>query len=289
MNSSQFEKNEFKKLCALIGTCPEEVIDIVKNIDVHYREWHEIKINKATNKPKTYKDGTIKKRTISPPNNRLRQIQTKIKNKLLAPIQLPENIHGGVKKKSSISNSLPHKGKKYHFTTDLQDFFPRINNKQVNSALLSLKFSHHSAYWITKLITWKHKVPQGCPTSSHIANLTFLNTDNKLIEFCKLNNITYTRYVDDLTFSSPSDFKPLLNEILKIVIDGGYNISYRKTEYKGGSVLVTGIEIYNNHVDAPEKIHKKVAAEEKSDDPSKPYTIYLNNIRRTNSEKTKYK
>lgn len=289
MNSSLFKKNEFKKFCILIGSTPEEVLDIVGHINSHYREWDEIKINKTTGKPKTYQDGTVKKRTISPPNERLHELQTEIKNKLLAPVILPSNIHGGVKKKSNITNSLPHKGKKYHFTTDLQDFFPHISNKQVYAALLKLRFSPHFAYWITKLTTWNHKVPQGSPTSSHIANIAFLETDYKLIKLCEDNNITYTRYVDDLTFSSPTNFKHLLNEVLNIITSDGFNISYRKTEYKGSNVQVTGIDIYNNLIDAPQKIKLNAEAEAISSDPAKPYTTYLKNIRKTNSENIDYK
>jgi len=289
MNSSQFKKNELKKLCVIIRSTPDEVIDIINNVNLHYREWDEIKVNKATGQPKTYKDGTVKKRQISPPHDRLHQLQTEIKEKILAAVSLPENIHGGVKKKSSITNSLPHKGKKYHFTTDLQDFFPRINNSQVYSALLKSNLSPHFAYWITKLTTWKYKIPQGAPTSSHIANIVFLETDYRLIKLCAENNITYTRYVDDLTFSSPVNFKHLLNQILKIILDGGFKISYRKTEYSGKNVLVTGIEIHNNYIDAPGKIKLKVENELASNHSTKPYTTYLNNIRKKNSISTKYK
>jgi RNA-directed DNA polymerase len=97
---------------------------------------------------------------------------------------------------------------------------------------VSLKFSPHLAHWLTKLTTWDHELPQGTPTSTHIANLVFLDTDIQLINLCNANNITYTRYVDDLTFSSPQDFKHLLNDILNIVIVNDFKLSYRKLSTK---------------------------------------------------------
>lgn len=88
-------------------------------------------------------------------------------------------------------------------------------------------FSH----WLTNITTWKHELPQGTPTSTHIANLVFLKTIHaELINFCNKNNITYTRYVDDLTFSSQQDFKSHLNEILSIVTKNDFKLSYRKTQ-----------------------------------------------------------
>lgn len=281
MNSSQYKNSQLKHLCAIIGCKPYEVEYITTHLDEYYNEWFEKKINKATGDYKKFKDGTIKERAIRPSLNRLKIIQSAIKDKILSTIPLPENIHGGVKKKGNISNSKPHQGKKFKFTTDLQDFYPNVKHKQVYHTFLLLGYSDHIAHWLTKLTTWKYELPQGTPTSTHIANLVFLETDKKLISLCKKHNLTYTRYVDDLTFSSQQDFKLILNDILQIIKDGGFKISYRKTNYKGNQT-VTGIDIFNNFIDAPEKIKVKAAAEKVVDSKVKPYSNYLQTIRRTN-------
>jgi RNA-directed DNA polymerase len=284
MNSLQFKKNELKKLCSIIGFKPSEIELIVSNIDEHYREWTEQKLDKKTGDLKKYKDGTVKERSIRPSLMVLNKIQTNIKNKILTPIVLPECVHGGVKKRSNITNAKPHQGKKYIFTTDLQEFYPNITSERVYKTFVSLKFSTHLAHWLTKLTTWKYELPQGTPTSTHIANLVFLDTDIQLINLCNENNITYTRYVDDLTFSSQQDFKHLLNDILKIVTSNGFKLSYRKTQYKGKQT-VTGINVFLNKIDAPEKIKEKAKLEKVSNSEAKPYTNYLNNIRKTNKKK----
>jgi len=286
MNSSQYKKNEFKKLCSTIGFKPTAVEQLISKMDTYYKEWVEQKMDKKTGDLKKYKDGTIKQRIIRPSLKELKVIQTNIKNRILAPIKLPDSVHGGVKKKSNVSNAKPHQGNKYQFTTDLQEFYPNINSQKVYDTLIGLNFSPHYSHWLTKLTTWKYELPQGTPTSTHIANLVFLSTDLTLIELCKLHGITYTRYVDDLTFSSQQDFRPILNDILNIVTSNDFKLSYRKTKYSGKQT-VTGIEVFLNKIDAPEKIRQKSKLELETNADIKPYTNYLNNIRKTNVTKNK--
>eukprot|EP00697_Spironema_sp_BW2_P003241 gnl/Spiro4/1431_TR767_c0_g1_i1.p1 gnl/Spiro4/1431_TR767_c0_g1~~gnl/Spiro4/1431_TR767_c0_g1_i1.p1 ORF type:complete len:283 (+),score=-39.94 gnl/Spiro4/1431_TR767_c0_g1_i1:127-975(+) len=281
MNSSQYKVNELKKLCSIIGFKPKDVELIVLNIDNYYKEWVEKKIDKKTGDFKRYLDGTIKERTLRPSLHELKTIQTNIKNKLLGSIEFPDNVHGGIKNRSNISNAKSHQGKKYQFTTDLQEFYPSITPPRVYDIFLGLKFSPHFSHWLTKLTTWKYELPQGAPTSTHIANLVFLKTDLELIDFCKQHGITYTRYVDDLTFSSQQDFKYLLNEILKIITSNDFKLSYRKTKYKGNQTI-TGIEVFLNKIDAPQNIREKAQKELTINCEMKPYTNYVNNIRKTN-------
>ena len=287
MNSSQFKSNELKKLCSLVGFKPDFVQQIIDNIDSYYQEWVEKKTDKKTGEFKRYKDGTIKERIIRPSLRELKLIQTRIKNKVLAPIELPASVHGGVKRRSNISNAKPHQGNKYQFTTDLQNFFPSISSKRIYETLISLGFSAHYSRWITKLTTWKYELPQGTPTSTHLANLVFLKTDFELIELCNRNGLTYTRYVDDLTFSSQQDFREVLNDILEIVKSNGFQLSYRKTKYKGKQ-NITGIDVFLHKIDAPQKIKDKSKIEIETDAKIKPFTNYLNNITKTNIKKASH-
>lgn len=243
MNSSQYKRNEFKKLGATIGIKPADIEMLISKIDSYYKEWIEKKTDKKTGDLKKYKDGTIKKRIIRPSLKELKAIQGNIKNKILVPIALPDCVHGGVKGRSNITNGKPHQGNKFQFTTDLQEFYPNISSQRVYDTFIKLKFSPHFSHWLTKLTTWKFELPQGTPTSTHIANLVFLETDLQLIELCQKHEITYTRYIDDLTFSSQKDFRPLLNKILKIVTSNGFKLNYRKTKYSGNQT-VTGIAVF---------------------------------------------
>ena len=284
MNSSPFKKYELKKFYAIIGFKQTEVEFITDNMASYYDEWIEKKIDKKTGDFKKYKDGTVKERIIRPSLKELKLIQRRIKDKILVPINLPSNVHGGVKKKSNVTNAKPHKGNKYQFTTDLQEFYPNITSKRVYDTFLELGFSTHFTHWLTKLTTWKHELPQGTPTSTHIANLVFLKTDMELIELCNKNGITYTRYVDDLTFSSQQDFKKLLNKILEIVTSNDFKLSYRKTFYKANQTI-TGIEVFLNKISVPKKIIEKAKLEIDNPTSHKPYTNYLENVKKINRSK----
>lgn len=272
---------------SIIGISQKELDNLIEDIDNNYREWVEPKIDKNGN-PKTYKDGTVKKRVIRPSKTRLKIIQKVIKERILNQIELPANIHGGVRGKSNITNAKAHQGNKYLFETDLQDFYPSIKSNRVHDTFIKLGFNKQFAFYITRLTTWKGELPQGTPTSTHISNLIFLEIDYRLIDFCKNNNITYTRYIDDLTFSSQMDFQNSISEILEIVKQGGLKLSYRKTNY-ASSQSITGIEVFLNKIDAPQRIIMKVDEEAKSDAKFKPYTNYRNNILKTNKRKVSSK
>lgn len=284
MNSSPFKKYELKKFSALVGFKKTELETIANNLENYYNEWVEKKFDKKTGDFKRYRDGTIKERVIRASLRELNTVQSRIKNRILAPIELPSNVHGGVKKRSNITNAKPHQGNKFQFTTDLQDFYPNITSKRVYNTFIDLGFSTHFSHWLTKLTTWKYELPQGTPTSTHIANLVFLETDMRLIEFCNIHNLTYTRYIDDLTFSSQQDFKNLLDKILEILICQDFKLSYRKTFYKGNQ-LVTGVYVYLNKIDAPNNIVQKAKLEIDNPPQHKPYTNYLESIRKTNRKK----
>lgn len=282
MNSSE-SRNKLH-FPSIIGESKNDLDNIIKNIDSHYNEWIEEKIDKKTGQFKTYLDGTIKKRVIRPSKKRLKGIQSKIKDRILSKIELPDNVHGGVKKKSNITNAKQHQGNKYLFATDLKDFYPSIKSKIIHETFVKLGYNKQFAFYMTKLTTWKGELPQGTPTSTHISNIIFLATDNKLIEICNENNITYTRYIDDLTFSSQKDIQEFIPFFLNIIKESGVKISYRKTEYKGNQ-NITGIDIFLNKIDAPEKIILKAEEENISEKKIKPYNSYLNNIRKTNNKK----
>lgn len=286
MNSSEYKANELKKFCATVRFKPTEIKNLITRMDDYYKEWIEQKTDRKTGELKRYKDGTVKQRIIRPSLKELKVIQKNIKDKILSPITLPDCVHGGVKGRSNITNAKPHQGNKYKFATDLQEFYPNISSQRVYDTFLSLGFSPHYSHWLTKLTTWKYELPQGTPTSTHIANLVFLETDLQLINLCKQNNITYTRYVDDLTFSSQQDFRPVLNDILNIVTENNFKLSYRKTKYSGDQTI-TGIDVFLHKIDAPKKIIEKAEIEVVSKADFTPYSNYLNNIRKTNTKTKK--
>jgi len=238
------------RLAYLIGSDIIELNYIIDNIDRYYSERKELKVD-VNGKPKI-KNGNQQYRTINPSKGRLKEIQLLIKTNILSNFTFPFNIQGSVKGKDNISNAKIHQGKKFHLCTDLSNFFPTVTSNLVFKTFRLLTFSNDVSRLLTQLTTYKYKLPQGTPTSPCIANLVFSPYDKELIKICEKNNIFYSRYVDDLTFSSPSDFKDLIDELLEVIHKSPFKINHKKTSYKLGSAKVTGIITKNNVLDARE-------------------------------------
>lgn len=271
---------------SLVRVPEKELKELIAFLDKYYAEWEIIKNDKVTGLPKTYKDGTVKKRYIRPSLSKLKTLQNNIKNNILQKIPLPSNVHGGIKKKNNITNAKCHQGKKYVLTTDLQEFFPSVKSTMVYQTFIDLGFNKQFAFYITRFVTWKGELPQGTPTSTHIANIVFLKIDNQLITFCSKYDITYTRFVDDLTFSCQQDFQHVICDILDIVKSCGFRLSMRKTKYSG-SQIITGIKVFNHKIDAPEKIIEKVEIEKQLPDEFPKYlTRYREQILKTNKKRS---
>lgn len=246
-------------LAKILGTSVSELEEIADNLGSYYYSFQRKKI-----KP----NGTIKIRTFDPSKGKLKSIQKRLLLNVLEKLPLRSNVFGGVKKRSNIQNARMHKGKKFHFATDLKDFFPSISNALVFKTLREIGFSTTVARIMTQLMTYKGHVPQGIPTSTYIANLVFTRIDDRLIEICHRHKITYTRFVDDLLFSSQSDFQHITKELIQIIQNEGFRISHRKTFYKIGPVEITGVLVRHNGMDLPDS-KKKVLADPKQNKKAK--------------------
>lgn len=246
--------NTPKHLAFVLKVDLKEIQSILKDIDKYYREKIIVKTDKF-GKPKLDSKGNPKQRIINPSINRLKVMQKRIQKNILLKLYMPDYAYGAVKGKDNVSNAKRHQGKKYKFTTDLKDFFPSITNKEVYEMFIKEKFSHEVSSLLTKLTTYKGKIPQGAPTSSTLANLVFRKTGDILDTFSKENELTFTSFVDDMTFSSPKDFKELVPDILNI-ITAYFKISHKKTNYSRNP-NITGLHPMNNHLKLPDSFMEK--------------------------------
>lgn len=239
-----------------------EIDHIIHNIDSFYYQKETIKKN-DNGEPKV-KNGIIQKRVLNPSIKRLKVIQKRLQKNILQKLSIPDYAFGAIKGKDNISNAKRHQGKKYIFTTDLTNFFPSVNHKQVFEMFVSFDFSPTVARLLTKLTTYKGKLPQGAPTSPIVANLVFVKTGKRLQEIAIENNLTFTSFVDDLTFSCPTDFKDKIQNILNAVVEDGFRISHKKTNYKTKLPTVTGVIVKNNSLDLPKEFKDKMKDETQS-------------------------
>jgi len=266
----------------LLKTDKKEIEEILSKLNDFYKPYQIRKKNKDGTVRK--KNGIVETRNICPSTGRLNEIQNRIKTQILRKYEFQDFVQGGVKGKDNISNAAVHKGNKYFFTTDLKDFFPSVNNKDVYKVFVENGFSADVSSIITKLTTYKGNVPQGIPTSTYITNLAALPIDQDLLKLCAESGIKYSRFVDDLSFSSKKDFQDLLPQIIQIITSNGLRINYRKTRYKIGPTEITGIEVRNNIIKASSDVRTKY---ETSTDEKKKQSLlsYIERIKKVSHRK----
>jgi RNA-directed DNA polymerase len=210
-------------------------------------------------------------RTITAPNEELKQIQRKL-NAYLQIIYLkhkPSNVFGFVQndeteicKMPIVKNAQLHVNKKQLLTIDLSNFFPSITENQVCTLFKNepFHFPERIAQILARLTTYNGVLPTGAPTSPVLSNFIFLPIDLKLASYCQEKEITFSRYADDLTFSSNNEIpESLLTEVQEFL--GDFLINPKKTRLKKGSKkqLVTGL-VVNVKVNIDRKTLKKVRA-----------------------------
>lgn len=228
-------------LCAQLGTSQRELDHICQNIHQYYRNFSK-------------QDAKGKIREFNTPRGRLREILDRL-SKILQRIQLPDSIHGGRKGKSTKSNAGPHVNKPKVDTYDITNFFPSVPYRRVYELFNSrLKCSPDVARYLTRLTTYKGRIPQGSPTSTIVASLVAEPLALRLQSLAEKHGGDFSQYVDDITFSGPSHITKLENLIDKIVRQEGFKINPDKTKHMsaGQEQIVTGIRV-NSTKDAPRK------------------------------------
>ncbi|MEP3055585.1 MULTISPECIES: retron Ec67 family RNA-directed DNA polymerase/endonuclease [Paracoccaceae] len=160
------------------------------------------------------KDGSD--RQILAPNSDLKFLQSRL-SRLLYQCYFdiygePENTsrvlsHGFQKKRnlSIFTNASRHTGRRYVFNVDIEDFFPSFNFGRVRGFFLKHnKFSlgEKAATTIAQLACFKNALPQGAPSSPIVSEFLSQPLDIALQKIAKKYRCTYSRYVDDITFST---------------------------------------------------------------------------------------
>lgn len=180
----------------------------------------------------------------------------KIFNTSLNGIYFPNAlVHGFVSGRSIKTNAECHLSKKSVLSIDIQDFYESITSEMIETSLRNLGFESKIAKILSLLLTIKGKLPQGYPTSPTIANLVVNQMDTD-IENSIEAGITYTRYADDLYFSSNQNL-PTVQALEKIINVHDFKLNYSKTKLmKGGGIqYVTGLTVFDS---AAPRIAKKI-------------------------------
>lgn len=186
------------------------------------------------------------KRIIYEPNYTLKKVQRNILDNVLSGFKISKYAMAYVKGKSVKDNANMHVNKKLILKLDIKDFFNNISFMDVyNKVFLEEYFPKQARTVLTYLCTYNEFLPQGAPTSSYISNLIMQDFDEKIGLFCEKNNISYTRYSDDMTFSGDFNVKMVIFKVKDELKKMGMQLNYDKIHviYSNMSQQVTGITV----------------------------------------------
>jgi RNA-directed DNA polymerase len=171
-------------------------------------------------------------RVIKAPVDQLRNLQKRLAELLnecfeeISTKDKPKHSlsHGFRKNHSIITNAKNHKNRRHVFNIDLQDFFPSINFGRVRGFFIknaNFELNPEVATVIAQIACHENELPQGSPCSPVVSNLIGHLLDMRMVNLAKKVKCTYSRYADDLTFSTNKKEFP---EELAINENGNSNV-----------------------------------------------------------------
>ncbi len=151
---------------------------------------------------------------------------------------------------------------------------------------------------IAHIACYKGELPQGSPCSPIISNLLGRILDIRLVRLAKKYQCTYSRYADDITFSTNKKIFPpeiayphahtehtwvVGGALQNTIIRTGYNINHQKTrmQYNGSRQVVTGL-VVNKKVNVTRTYYRLAKAMSHSLFMNGSFTLPGNNVQDDN-------
>lgn len=142
-------------------------------------------------------------RIISVPFKGLKFVQwrlVQVLNEVYAP---HSTVHGYVGNRSILTNADVHARKRYVLNIDISDFFPSINFGRVRGLFIHrFGLDDRVATVLAQICCHNNELPQGAPTSPVVSNLICSRMDEELARLATRHSCAYSRYADDITFST---------------------------------------------------------------------------------------
>ena len=205
-------------------------------------------------------------RVIKAPDYGLLRLQRLLLTCLTAAFTTCDNAaHGFVQGRSVLTNAQPHVCHHFILNLDLKDFFTSTHYGRVENILKISPFNLAPtvARLVANLCCDQGSLPQGAPTSPLLTNAVCQRLDRKLRQLAARHRAIYTRYADDLTFSSQHAFfgKKFHVDLNEILTKEGYeqNIKKQRLLTPNTRQEVTGI-VVNTRPNVPRKYIREIRA-----------------------------
>ena len=255
---------------------PQDIADLLE-IDLqrlHYHIYIAPKSSRYTVFDIPKRAGGV--RTISAPATALKIIQRKLNQVLLQVYSPKPCVHSFLLDRSIVSNAQVHSPKRNVLSIDLEDFFPSINFGRVRGLFMGKPYNlcPTVSTILAQICCFDNKLPQGAPTSPIITNMLCAQMDSQLMAIAKVCKCDYTRYADDITFSTnlrsfPAALVTLNSsgqvevgtELEQIITQNGFKINTSKIRLRGKNLRqqVTGITV-NKFPNVKRKLVRQIRA-----------------------------
>jgi RNA-directed DNA polymerase len=233
--------------------------DVAKMLDIEYQ--HLIYYLYRRKREAQYTTVEIPKksggvRSLLVPETSLKILQSKLLQVLESVYQPKPSTHGFVKGRGIVTNVEAHfqrKRREFVLNVDIKDFFPSINFGRVRGMFMAMPYNRPKkvATVLAQICCLEKQLPQGAPTSPIITNMICSKLDTQLQRLAREHRCFYTRYADDITFSTSLVSFP--RALAQIVDDGAGKQTIP------GDTLDKIIKA-NGFVLNPEKIHLQSTA-----------------------------
>jgi RNA-directed DNA polymerase len=200
-------------------------------------------------------------RTIAQPAKEVKRIQYWVVEKIFPNFPIHQAASAYISGKNILNNAEVHSNKPYLLKIDFCDFFPSIKGDdfvKYSRTNRDLSFSDSDIQRLVRILFWlpernnDFQLSIGAPSSPFLSNAIMYNFDSQISNYCSENNISYTRYADDLAFSMYNMEKrgevfAKVLEILSFLPFPTLKINNRKTVFgsKAHRRIITGLILTN--------------------------------------------
>lgn len=215
-------------------------------------------------------------RPISAPDPILMDVQRWLLDNVLDKIPRHPASYAYSPNVSIVECASQHVGARWMVKMDLHDFFGTVTEAAVYRVFRRLGYGKLVAFELARITTrakgahfssWRAAntviasyavsdvgvLPQGSPTSGSLANAAAARLDKFLQEFALGRGLTYTRYSDDLVFSSHEPFhrptaEAVIGEVSGLIRTSGFVVHRTKTRIvpPGSRKVVLGLLLDNS-------------------------------------------
>jgi len=161
-----------------------------------------------------YKDYTVSKRTggvrlISQPTPQVKVLQIWLARKIFRLLPIHAAAAAYMRHCSIVRHAALHSRNNFLMKVDFRDFFPSLKGEDIlqllqenRGRLAHVVNDENDLNFVRSVVCRHNRLPIGAPSSPIISNALMYDFDLKWANWCQENEIAYSRYADDLCFST---------------------------------------------------------------------------------------